>query len=68
MLLVLGVPVWLDVSAALALGVTSAVPVLDGDTLGEGVPVEEPDGVPEGDEGDVGDEEALRRLAMLRPR
>ena len=36
--------------------------------LGVGVPVEELDGVPEGDEGDVGDEEALRRLAMLRPR
>ena len=36
--------------------------------LGEGVSVEELEEVPEGDEDKVGDGEALRRLAMLRPR
>ena len=36
--------------------------------LGEGVSVEELEEVPEGDEDKVGDGEALRRLATLRPR
>ena len=36
--------------------------------LGEGVPVEELEGVPVAEEEDMGDVDALRRLAMLRPR
>ena len=41
-----------------------AVPLM----LGEGVPVEELEGVPVAEEEDAGDVDALRRLAMLRPR
>ena len=36
--------------------------------LGKGVPVEELEGVSEAEEGVKGDVDALRRLAMLRPR
>lgn len=70
--LTLGVPDWLMVSAALELSVASVVAKLEGDAvwLEEEVPVAlvEPEGLILEVEAGVSAGEALRRVAMLRPR